>query len=115
MNPMCGRFVRAKAPDAYEQAFEVTHVPSLPSYNIAPTQKVAALRRHDDHMACVLLRWGLIPSWAKDTKTSYINARGETLLEKPAFRTSFQRRRCLILADGYYEWKTEGKHKTPYY
>jgi putative SOS response-associated peptidase YedK len=112
---MCGRFVRAKSRAVYEQAFDVSEVPSLLSYNVAPTQPVAAVRTQDDRKACVLVRWGMIPSWAKDSKTSYINARSETLLEKPAFRTAFQRRRCLVLADGYYEWKTEGKIKTPYY
>jgi putative SOS response-associated peptidase YedK len=112
---MCGRFVRAKLPEEYSQAFELTDVPSLPSYNIAPTQNVVAVRMNEDRKACVLLRWGLIPFWAKDAKALLINARAETLAEKPSFRTSFQKRRCLILADGYYEWKTEGKKKSPFY
>jgi putative SOS response-associated peptidase YedK len=69
----------------------------------------------DDHREGVLLRWGMIPFWAKDKKTSFINARAETVLEKPAFRAAVKKRRCLVLADGYYEWRKEGKAKLPYY
>jgi putative SOS response-associated peptidase YedK len=112
---MCGRFVRHTKPSVYAQMFEVDSVPGEPSYNIAPTQLVAAVRMADDHRECVLLRWGLIPFWAKDKKTSFINARGDTVLQKPAFRASVKKRRCLVLADGYFEWKTEGKAKQPYY
>jgi putative SOS response-associated peptidase YedK len=112
---MCGRFVRAKLPAEYEEVFEVPDAPGLPSYNVAPTQKVVALRMQEDQARWVLLRWGLIPFWAKDSKISLINARSETLLEKASFRTSFARRRCLIPADGYYEWQTRGKTKTPFY
>ncbi|MBI1831006.1 MAG: SOS response-associated peptidase [Planctomycetes bacterium] len=112
---MCGRFVRAKAPQEYGQLFGVGNVPDLTSYNVAPTQPIVAVRFAGDQRTCAVLRWGMIPSWAKDKKTSYINARGETLGDKPAFRSAFKRRRCLILADGYYEWKTEGKKKQPFY
>src|SRR5262249_38501984 len=78
----------------------------------AVRQQTAASKRE-----LALLHWGLIPSWAKDAKiaSSLINARSETIAEKPAFRTAFARRRCLILADGFYEWKKEGKQKLPYY
>lgn len=112
---MCGRFVRAKAPELYGQLFGVDSVPDIPSFNIAPTQMIAVVRMQEDHKVCVSLRWGMIPFWAKDKKTSYINARGDTVASKPAFRAAFKKRRCLILADGYYEWKAEGKKKQPYY
>lgn len=88
-----------------------------PRYNIAPTQSVLAVRQVEQgaKRELVALRWGLIPSWAKDTKIGYstINARGDTVAEKPAFRSAFKKRRCLILADGYYEWLTEDKAKLP--
>src|SRR5579883_639049 len=112
---MCGRFVKAKSPGAYEQAFDVPDVPDFISYNVAPTQNVAAIRVEENLKKAVVLRWGMIPFWAKDKKTSYINARSETVFEKPAFRKSVQQRRCLVLADGYYEWKAEGKKKQPFY
>lgn len=88
-----------------------------PRYNIAPTQTVAAVRKQEGGgpRQLALLHWGLIPSWAKDAKlaASTINARGESVAEKPAFRTAFARRRCLVLADGYLEWQTVGKKKLP--
>jgi len=112
---MCGRFVRARAPELYGQLFGVDSVPDIPSFNIAPTQMIAVIRMQEDYKVCVSLRWGMIPFWAKDKKTSYINARGDTVASKPAFRAAFKKRRCLILADGYYEWKAEGKKKQPYY
>jgi putative SOS response-associated peptidase YedK len=68
-----------------------------------------------DNRECVLLRWGLVPSWSKDGKAVAINARSETAAGKPAFRTAFRKRRCLVLADGYYEWKAEGKMKRPFF
>jgi len=89
-----------------------------PRYNIAPTQSVLAVRQTEQgaKRELVALRWGLIPIWAKDTKIGYstINARGDTIAEKPAFRSAFKKRRCLILADGYFEWLTEGKDKQPF-
>jgi putative SOS response-associated peptidase YedK len=112
---MCGRFVTHNKPSVYATLFEVDSIPAGPSYNVAPTQPVTAVRMHDDRRECVLLRWGMIPFWAKDKKTSYINARAETVLEKPAFRAALNKRRCLVLADGYYEWRTEGKVKQPFY
>ena len=114
---MCGRFVRAKMPEAYAKSFDVLGVPKLtPSYNVAPTQQVLVARPAEAGKECVTLRWGLIPFWAKDKNTSFINARADTVLEKPAFKAAVKRRRCLILADGYYEWKTLGpKKKEPYY
>jgi putative SOS response-associated peptidase YedK len=88
-----------------------------PRYNIAPTQLVAAVRRKRDKSKreLALFHWRLIPSWAKDKKIAYstINARGDSVADKPAFRSAFKSRRCLVLADGYYEWITEGKKKLP--
>jgi putative SOS response-associated peptidase YedK len=113
---MCGRFVRAKASETYDDFYGIVEVPYLPSYNIAPTQPVVVIRMEEAAKKCVVMRWGLIPSWAKDKKTSFINARADTIADKPAFRAAFKRRRCLILADGYFEWKTRGpKQKQPYY
>lgn len=114
---MCGRFVRARASETYGDLFGVRNVPDfMASYNVAPTQAVLAARIEDDAKTCVVLRWGLIPSWAKDKKANFINARSDTVFDKPAFRASAKRRRCLIFADGYYEWKATGtKTKQPYY
>jgi putative SOS response-associated peptidase YedK len=85
-------------------------------WNIAPTQQVLAVRQSDIGREPVWMRWGLIPSWAKDAKigNSLINARAETVAEKPSFRTAFKRRRCLVVADGFYEWSKFEKAKVPY-
>ncbi|HEY0835337.1 MAG TPA: SOS response-associated peptidase [Azospirillum sp.] len=101
-----------------KRLFAFSETPNLrPRWNIAPTQDVAAVRLGEDgarHL--VLLRWGLVPSWADDPVigSRMINARGETLAGKPAFRSAFRHRRCLVPADGFYEWKTAGKRKQPY-
>lgn len=89
----------------------------LPRFNVAPTQSVAAIRQTDQRRELVLLRWGLVPAWAKDIAigNKMINARAETVAEKPAFRSAFKRRRCLILTDGYYEWQKTGTQKQPYH
>ncbi len=120
---MCGRFTLAVDPADLIDAFglDPNASPDLavvgPRYNIAPTQAVAVVpNTAPRHLE--VMRWGLIPSWAKDPKigSSLINARGETVAEKPSFRSAFKRRRCLILADGFYEWKKEaGGGKTPYF
>jgi putative SOS response-associated peptidase YedK len=90
-----------------------------PAYNVCPTQKVAATRPTADagRYELVPLKWGLIPSWSKDPKiaSSCINARGETVTTKPAFRSAFKKRRCLILADGYYEWTGKPGKKQPWH
>ena len=118
---MCGRFtLRAKLNLLLQQfAAETSELEDWPvRYNIAPTQDVLAVRGTDDgKRELVPLRWGLIPSWSKDIKigSRMINARAETVAEKPAFRSAFKRRRCLILTDGFYEWKKEGKAKQPYH
>jgi putative SOS response-associated peptidase YedK len=113
---MCGRFVLTANPAAIQQAFDLTVAPALvqPRYNIAPTQPVAVITNENSH-ELTYHRWGLIPSWAKDMSmaSNMINARSESASEKPAFRAAFRRRRCLIPADGFYEWPGEGKDKTP--
>ena len=115
---MCGRFSQTATPAMIAQQFDVA-VPSLfaPRYNIAPSQPVAAIRIEPDTATrqLVLLRWGLIPSWAKDPKIGHqcINAKAETVAEKPSFRAAFKKRRCLVIATGFYEWQVQGRAKQP--
>jgi len=116
---MCGRFAFYSPAEAAAALFGVEGAPSLePRYNIAPTQDVAAIR-HDGEgrRELVEFRWGLVPFWAKEKSIGnrMINARAETVAEKPAYRAAFRKRRCLVLADGFYEWKKEGNGKTPWY
>ena len=99
--------------------FELDQMTNLgPNYNVAPTHEMPIIRRTTAHgrNELVIARWGLIPHWARDMKIAYstINARSETAASKPAFRDAFNRRRCLVVADGYYEWKRAGKEKQPY-
>ena len=105
---MCGRFTLASDPEMLQQVFFDFEVPMnlSPRYNISPTQDVAVIANTEDG-EIEFFHWGLIPHWAKDPKIGnrMINARSETLAEKPSFRNAYKRRRCLILADGYYEWK----------
>ncbi len=117
---MCGRFSLGASATALATQFNLFEEPAwIPRYNIAPTQEVLVVvqdptnanrqaRRH---------RWGLIPSWAKDPAigNQLINAQAETAATKPAFRSAFRKRRCLILADGFYEWKKEGRPKQPFH
>jgi putative SOS response-associated peptidase YedK len=117
---LCGRFTLFDTAASLAEAFEVAEVPSLsPRYNIAPSQAVAAVRIPPSGGAreIVLLRWGLIPSWAKDPSLGdrMINARAETAAGKPAFRSAIRRRRCLVPASGFYEWKRTNGRKQPYY
>jgi putative SOS response-associated peptidase YedK len=118
---MCGRFTLSQIqPDLLAQAFNLDGVPDLkPRYNIAPTQIVPAILRPTAEASrqWVPLKWGLVPSWSKDPTigTRMINARAETILEKPSFRTPFQKQRCLIPADGFYEWQATDDGKQPYY
>jgi len=117
---MCGRFTLTVNPAELQQAFENYTFPATfaPRFNIAPTQPILAIP-NDDRFKADFFIWGLIPMWAKDPSigSRMINARAETLAEKPAFRGSLKHKRCLILADGFYEWKTgpNGKTKTPYF
>jgi putative SOS response-associated peptidase YedK len=115
---MCGRFTLATDLEQLEERFSF-HAATLafkPHYNIAPSQQILAVISTEERRVG-LLRWGLIPSWAKDQSMGdrMINARAETVAEKPSFRRALQKRRCLILADGFYEWRKEGKTKTPMY
>jgi len=115
---MCGRFTVTSAPDAIRMLFRYPEQPNFPPrYNIAPTQPIAVVRLHEGRRQFVLMRWGLLPSWVKDPKTFtlLINARGESVCDKPAFRAAMKRRRCLIPADGFYEWKAVGSRKQPYF
>ncbi|MBD2595977.1 SOS response-associated peptidase [Nostoc spongiaeforme FACHB-130] len=117
---MCGRFTLNQSAEALSKAFNLQQVPDLAAqYNIAPTQMVLTVLHHpsNEQYEFQQLRWGLIPSWAKDAKmgVKLINARAETVSEKPAFRASFKRRRCLVIADGFYEWQKQQSQKQPFY
>jgi putative SOS response-associated peptidase YedK len=115
---MCGRFTLTSNLDDLQGRFGFLpgHLDFRPRYNVAPTQQVLAVV-NDGQRRAELLRWGLIPFWAKDPKIGYrmINAVGETVATKPAFRAAFRKRRCLVLADGFFEWRKEGKEKLPMY
>jgi len=117
---MCGRFVQAQPPAYYADSFSVDEIrtDTLPSsWNVAPTDEVYAVADHRGARRLGTFRWGLIPFWAKDRKIAArnINARMETVAEKPAFRDSFVSRRCIIPADGFYEWEQRPKGKLPHY
>ena len=116
---MCGRYSLTSPVEAMRALFGFDELPNLqPRYNIAPTQDVPVIRgREDGGRELTMLRWGLVPSWAKEVTASapLINARGETVAEKPSFRDAFAKRRCLMPADGFYEWrKAEAGAKQPY-
>jgi len=115
---MCGRFVITSAPAAIREAFGYADQPNFPArYNIAPTQPVPVVLIDNGDRRFRLMRWGLLPSWVKDPRqfSLLINARSETVLEKPAFRNAVKRRRCLVPSDGYYEWRAIGTRKQPYF
>lgn len=117
---MCGRFTLTLDPSQLQDLFSLTGTPPpawQPRYNIAPTQPVAAIILNESQRQLTHFYWGLIPSWAKDVSigSRMINARAETLREKPAFRAALKKRRCLIPVSGFYEWKGTGKEKTPMY
>src|SRR3954470_19145755 len=127
---MCGRYTLSSPVEVIADLFEITFpsaplesaLPELPAlrprYNLAPTQEapVALVREPGAPRTLALLRWGLIPYWAKEASIGnrMINARAESVAEKPAYRHSFKKKRCLIPTDGFYEWKKEGKSKQPY-
>src|SRR5579863_5393131 len=105
---MCGRYVIISTPEAIRAVFGYSEQPNFPPrYNVAPTQPIPIVRLADGKRSFALMRWGLLPAWVKDPKTFplLINARGESVLEKPAFRNAMRRRRCLIPTDGFYEWQ----------
>ena len=116
---MCGRFAFYSPSEATAALFGVDGALAVePRYNIAPTQFVAAVRDNQNgQRELVMLRWGLVPFWAKDTSIGnrMINARAETVAEKPSYRAAFAHRRCVVLADGFYEWRRDGDAKTPYF
>ena len=123
---MCGRFTLIDA-DGARRRFDIRDADIPPPteraggtadaarYNIAPTQDVLTIRQADGERRAEMMRWGLVPSWADSPKAGarMINARAETLAERPSFRAAFRRRRCLIPADGFYEWRREGKGRIP--
>ena len=115
---MCGRFVITSPPAALRQIFDYLEQPNFPPrHNIAPTQPIPVVMVENGVRHFRLMRWGLLPAWVKDprTFTLLINARSETVLEKPAFKNAIKRRRCLIPADGYYEWQASEGRKRPHF
>ncbi len=117
---MCGRYALYTDPKTLLMIFEFSQVPRdlVPRFNIAPSQDVPAVRAGaEGGRELRMLRWGLVPSWSKGPEGGYkmINARAETAAERPAFRAALARRRCLLPADGFYEWRTEGKVRTPHF
>ena len=117
---MCGRFTLTSAPDEVARAFELDEIPRLePRFNIAPGQDVATIQQGEGGRSVLTLRrWGLVPFWAKDPKIGarLINARAETLDAKPSYREAFRRRRCMVPADGFYEWAAAGGgQRQPYW
>ncbi len=115
---MCGRYSLTSPVESVVQLFALDAPPNLPPrYNIAPTQEVAVLLTEGGARSLRLMRWGLVPAWAKNVSfgAKMINARAETVAERPSFRSAFKRRRCLIPADGFYEWQARGRSpKQPY-
>ena len=115
---MCGRYASARSAQELASWFEAEEPDEelAPRWNVAPTDPVYAVVQHELRQLRVL-RWGLVPSWSKDAKGAarMINARVESVETKPAFRAAYQRRRCLLPADGYYEWQVDGTRKQPYF
>ena len=114
---MCGRYLITTAPEALRKLFRYAEQPNFPArYNVAPTQPVPIVRMWEGARQFALVRWGFLPAWVKDPKNFSLlfNARGDTALEKPAFRNAMVRRRCLFPADGFYEWKADGKTRRPF-
>ena len=116
---MCGRFVQNFSFETLFQNFNIraTDFDIKPNYNVAPTQKILTIIKHGKENTLEKLHWGLIPFWAKDISigSGMINARTETVSSKPSFRDAFKKRRCLIPASGFYEWKGEKENKQPFY
>ena len=116
---MCGRFANKETPASLAEYFQTdSAVEFSPSYNIAPSSKIVTVNADaQDHRHLKLMKWGLIPSWAKDPSigNKLANARGETVAGKPSFRAAFRTRRCIIPATGFFEWKAEGGMKYPWF
>lgn len=114
---MCGRYLILSSPEAFRRLFGYPHQPAFPPrYNVAPTQPVPIVRTVEDNREFALVRWGLIPPWVKDPRnfSLLVNARAESVHDKPGFRNAMRRRRCLFPADGFYEWKDDGRGKRPF-
>ncbi len=113
---MCGRFDLHSEPVVIRKEFRIDHVAveHKPSYNIAPTRQIVIVK-DDGKRHLVQSRWGLLPAWTTDTKMQMINAKAETVADKPAFKEAFRLRRCLVIADGFFEWRKEGKLRQPVY
>ena len=115
---MCGRFAQKSPAKKVAEKFKVEEVPPLAErFNVAPTQDVLTVREASAGREATFLKWGLVPHWAKDPAigNKLINARAETVTEKPSYREAFTRRRCLIPLDGFYEWSRRGERKRPFY
>lgn len=120
---MCGRMTQQTSPEAVARIFDAevrdtADDPFEPSWNVAPTDPVTVVLQRDDGRSVERVRWGLVPSWAKSAREGarHINARAETVAESAAFRTSFRKRRCIVPADGFYEWQRVGdKRKQPWF
>lgn len=115
---MCGRYSLSSDGEALVEEFGVNDLAAWsPRFNIAPSQAVPVLVRSGEALEATSFYWGLVPAWAKDRKmqSRLINARAESVAEKPSFRSAFRRRRCLVLANGYYEWVKRNNEKQPYY
>jgi putative SOS response-associated peptidase YedK len=121
LSTMCGRFTLHAPEASVLDAFDIDSLPVgvslLPRYNIAPSQDIAIVRMDKDRRHLGLARWGLVPGWSREAKPRYstINARAESVADKPAYRASFRRRRCLVPADGFYEWQQTADGKLPHY
>ena len=114
---MCGRYTITTPVDALRRLFQFKNLPNLePRWNVAPTQAAPVVRETPAGRELRMLRWGLIPAWAKDASIGArcINARADTVTEKPAFRSAFRMRRCLVPADGFFEWRAENNANQPY-
>lgn len=115
---MCGRYSLSASPEEVKALFDYVEQPNFPPrYNIAPTQPIALVKHENGGRHFGLARWGLVPSWVKDPAsfTLLLNARAETLEQKPSFRAAVRHRRCLIPANGFYEWQRKGAAKQPYW
>jgi len=115
---MCGRFIQYSHPELYAETFALDRLcAATPRYNLAPSQEVLAIRQAEDGARELTpLHWGLVPAWSKgpDNRYSMINARAETVADKPAYRNAFRRRRCIIPSEGFYEWRATPTGKQPY-